>query len=209
MPVVGDEEIDPAVVVVVAGAHARGPADAIEPDACGDVLERAVVLVAIQPAEGPIRRGPRHLAAARLLEPRAAQHERVEPAVAVVVDQAGAAAVRLEDESLAFDAAVDARMAQAGLLGDVGERDGPGVGRWRACRSAMAVRGCAGAEDASAAFRLKPEATQRLGRWLPASAGRLRSRSHRSRGLRSRSAISNSRFASSSRPVCCSSCASR
>ena len=52
----------------------------------------------------------------RALQPRAAEHEQIEPAVVVVIEKRDAAADDLDDVALAVDAAVDDRLGQAGLL---------------------------------------------------------------------------------------------
>ena len=56
MAVVGDEQIDVAVVVVVAGADALSPAAAADARLRGDVGEGAVAVVAIQMARPAPRR---------------------------------------------------------------------------------------------------------------------------------------------------------
>jgi hypothetical protein len=43
----------------------------------------------------------------RPLESRPAEHERIEPAVTVVVDERHAGAIRFDDEALAIEATVD------------------------------------------------------------------------------------------------------
>ena len=75
-------------------------------------VKRAVAVVAIE----PVGRGGR-----RVLQPRAAQHQHVEPAVVVVVEEGDAAADDLDDVALGVDAAVDARLRQPGLARHVGE----------------------------------------------------------------------------------------
>ena len=83
LAVVGDEEIVEAVVVVVADGHRRGPARSRQPGLLGHVGEGAVAVVLVE-AIGRARR--------RAFEARAAQHEDVEPAVVVVVEERHAAA---------------------------------------------------------------------------------------------------------------------
>ena len=108
--VVSEEQIQPSVVVVVAGAHAGRPPGAAQPDPIGHVRERAVAPVAIQPIGRRLAGAKRRVAPLAVSEASAAQHERVEPAVAVVVDERDTGAVGLDDEPLSIDAAVDRRM---------------------------------------------------------------------------------------------------
>ena len=58
LPVVGDEEVGPAVVVVVAGAHRRGPAGAAQAGLVRDVGEGAVVVVAVEAVRGRLAPRP-------------------------------------------------------------------------------------------------------------------------------------------------------
>ena len=81
----------------------------------GDVFEGAVAFVAIQPVGG-VEAAP--------VEPGSAEHQRVEPAIAVDVDERNPRAVGLDDVPLAVDASENRRMDEARLACDVGERDG-------------------------------------------------------------------------------------
>ncbi|PYR03688.1 MAG: hypothetical protein DMG00_25630 [Acidobacteria bacterium] len=60
-----------------------------------------------------------------VLQPRPVQHERIDPAVVVVVEQRDAGAIGFDDEAFAVDAAVGGRLAQPRPVGDVDERHGP------------------------------------------------------------------------------------
>ena len=107
LSVVGHEQIEPAVVVVVAGTDARRPTRAAQPGALGDVLERAVALVPIEAVGRRLGRWITRVGPLAVAKARAAQHERVNPAIAIDVGKGHAGAVGLEDESLAIDAAID------------------------------------------------------------------------------------------------------
>ena len=97
-----DEQVDPPVVVVVAGARALSPSAQCQAGAAGDVFERAVALVAIEMAG-------RLLAFRKSLQGRAVDDEGVEPAVVVVVERGDAGAGGLEQETIGANAAVDGR----------------------------------------------------------------------------------------------------
>jgi len=88
--VVGHEQIDVAVVVVVAGADALSPAAAGDACLVGDVGKRAVAFVSIQVAD-------RCIVARRSLQTRTVDEKDVWPPVVVVVDDGDAAARRFED----------------------------------------------------------------------------------------------------------------
>ena len=135
LPVVGDEDVQPAVVVVVAGTDARCPPDIVssgspfppvhQTGARRHITERAVVIIPVQPGQ---RRFPRRIRfgfARPRLQPRPVQNERIHPAVVVVVEERDAGAVGLDDEALAIDVAIDRRLAQSGAIGDIDERHRP------------------------------------------------------------------------------------
>ena len=86
----GDEQVGPAVVVVVAHHGSLGPAGIAHARLVGDVGKRAVVIVVVERA-ARLLAGLRHLHALRIGEVD------VGPAVAVVVDEGHAAAHRLDD----------------------------------------------------------------------------------------------------------------
>ena len=120
--VVGDVEIEPAVVVGVESQHAEpGSLLRADPGARGDVLERAVAAIAVQTVgDRRVRRGPavvgraaRHAADLVDLEAEVevVGDEEVEPAVAVVVQ---------EDADT-----LQRGIADAALGGDVGEVPSP------------------------------------------------------------------------------------
>ena len=110
--VAGDEQVVEAVVVEVADGHRRRPAGAGQSGFRRDVGEGAVAVVLVEAIGGFGRRG---------LQPGPAQHQHVEPAVVVVVEERHAAAHDLDDVALAVDTAVDGRLRQPGLARDVGE----------------------------------------------------------------------------------------
>ena len=171
---ISHEEVDPAVVVVVSGTDARCPADTLQPDTAGHVLEGAVVAVAVETTARCRVTRPDLFLPRIGLEAGAAQDESVHPPVAVEVHERGSAAIRFDDEALAVGFAVNAGMGQAGLFRDVGKAHRP------------RRRGCLRARD---------------GQHGDATNGRRRP-VHGVRDPVRRSAMSNSRLASSVRPIC-------
>src|SRR5215471_17137327 len=110
LSVVGDIEVFPAVVVVVADANALSPARSGEAGLVGNVGECAVVVIAVE----VIGRG---LAAGKAFESGSIDQENVWPAIVVVVDDANAGAGSFDDVLLGIDAAEDVRRRQSGLAG--------------------------------------------------------------------------------------------
>ncbi len=111
----GDEEIVEAVVVVVADATGLAPAGVRQPGLRRDVGERAVAVVVKEVARGPVGADGR-------IEAGGVHQEDVEPAVAIVVEERGAAAHLLEQELLVGRAARDVlRLQQARGRRDVRE----------------------------------------------------------------------------------------
>ena len=102
--IVGHEEVDQPVAVVVEKAAGRPPASAVagDPSLFGNIFERAVPLVAIQDVLAPVG------------------HEQVVVSVVVIVSDA--------------TALPPSRMRQACILGHVGERTVPIVVKQVACR---------------------------------------------------------------------------
>ena len=225
LPVVGREQIEAAVVVVVADADARCPADRAETGARRDIGERAIVVVAVEMRRGSPAGRMRLVLARQLLQPRAVQHQRVQPAVVVVVEECDAGPVGFDDETLAVDAAVHRRLAQPGTIRDVVERDGPIGGR-----SLRSGGGCDRQQEQRGGRRGQQPAsgdtprrdtgnarnTQRVAlaavyagaRSIVVTCASLSRPDHLTSPCR-RSAMANSPFASSARPACCSSCARR
>ena len=107
----GDVDVVAAVVVVVADGHAHAVHLDVQAAAGGDVGERAVLIVAVERAEG--------LAAARR-PVLAVDQQDVGPAVAIGIEERAARAQRLRQKLLPGPAAV-VREVDAGLRGDVGE----------------------------------------------------------------------------------------
>ena len=183
---VGDEQIDAPVAVRIAGAHARRPADAVEPRGRRRVDEPSAH-VAIQPDPRRLPGRPRPVAPPGGLELRAVQRHEVDPPVLVEIDHRHAAAIGLDDEALARRIAVGDGMREAGLAATSTKRTG------------HAARG----------IRLRG-ADQRERRQDRGARGQHRgTRGHSSPRVASRSAMANCSFASSARPSCCRSCASR
>ena len=116
LAIVGHEQIDVAVVVVVARARALAPAARRETCARRHVFEGAIALVAIQ----VIRR---LLSLRKTFEHRAVDEEDVEPSVFVIVEHGRAAAGGFEQVLVGLFSTVDSCRDQARLAGDVGERE--------------------------------------------------------------------------------------
>ena len=125
LAVVGEEQVGPAVVVVITGAYARCPSGAPQARGLGHILESPVSLVAIQAVGGRGAGSVRDFLARAFLQPCAAERQRIEPPVVVVIDERHARAVGLDDEPLAIDAAIDHRVPKTRALGDIGELHAP------------------------------------------------------------------------------------
>ena len=113
---VRDVEIDPAVVVVVAGAGAHAVLAMLDAGPGRDVLERAVAAV-------PVQAVPRLLRDRRIGERSAVDQEDVDPAVVVVVEEQPARAHGL-DQVFVGARAVDVAEVHAGLAADIREPHG-------------------------------------------------------------------------------------
>src|SRR5207302_1754499 len=111
---VGDEEIVPAVVVVVADAHALSPAGVREACLCCYVGESAIPIVA---EEMRGRLGPSRKA----FKPRTIYEKNVQPAVIVVVVEGHAASRGLQQIFVLVLAAEDSLRVQARLASDIQE----------------------------------------------------------------------------------------
>jgi len=111
--VVGDVEIFPAIVVVIADANSLAPSGVSEAYFLGDVGERAVVIVVIEMA------GLRFSMCG--IESGAVDDENIRPAIVVVVEDSDAGAGGFDDVLFTVDAAENHGIGEAGLLGDVGE----------------------------------------------------------------------------------------
>jgi len=117
LPVIGEEEILPTVVVIIAHAHALGPSGIGEPGFGGDVGEGAVAIIVVEPVTG----------AGRSSDERApSENEDIHPAVVVVVEKGAAGGHGFDDVGKAVGLAVDDRLCEAGGLGYI---DKPGEGR--------------------------------------------------------------------------------
>ena len=113
LAVVAHVDVGPAVVVVVGNRAAISPAVVGHAGLLRDIGERAVVIVVEQ-------RGVRRLfLAVERVEGRAVDEVDIEPAVVVVVDQANAGAVGLDDEVLLRGAHLVDPAGEPGLFGDV------------------------------------------------------------------------------------------
>ncbi len=127
LAVVTDEEIVPAVVVVVADAAALAPAAVCEAGFGGDVGEGAVAIVFEEVRDG-------FLALGKAFDTGAVDEEDIDPVVVIVVEESYAAACGFEEISVFVFATVDGFGVEAGLAGDVDEADAErsaGDGGWR------------------------------------------------------------------------------
>src|SRR5271157_5023380 len=125
LAVVGDVEIFPAVVVVVADTDALSPTARGQARFRGDIGERAVMIVAVEMVRRP-------LTGFRRFQGCAVHDEDIEPAIIVVVEDGDARACGLNNVLLAVGPAEDFRYRQPGLLGDINE-----VGDWLRWRSRL------------------------------------------------------------------------
>jgi hypothetical protein len=114
LAVVGDVEVFPSVVVIVADADALAPAGRGQTRLGGDVGEGAVVIVVIQ-AVG------RALPGGKSFELRAIHQKDVRPAVVVIVENCDAGSGGFDDVFFAVDAAESVLRGEAGFLGQVDE----------------------------------------------------------------------------------------
>ena len=145
----------------VAGAHARRPADAVEPRGLRRVDEPSAH-VAIHPDP---RRLPGGHARARRPAARAGCRSAspVDPPSSSRIDHRHAAAVGLDDEALARHVAVGDRMREAGLTGHVDEAHGPLARRFDGA-APSSERGDAGAGGERRARAVTPRLASRAAR---------------------------------------------
>ena len=114
LSVVGDVEVFPSIVVVVAHADALAPAVRGQPGLSGHVGKSSVVLIAIQMI-GRSRSGRKSL------ERGAVHQENIGPAIVVVVENRNAGSRGLNDVFLGVFSAKDLGHGQAGFLRRVNE----------------------------------------------------------------------------------------
>src|ERR1035441_5762450 len=129
LPVVGDVEIFPSVVVVIADADPLAPARRSQTRFHSDISEGAVVIVAIEMIGGSFTRG-------KAFQGCSVHQKNVGPAVVIVVENGRAGASGFDDVLLRVLAAEHDGRRQASLLGNVG-KVGDGVLRrfgWRLSR---------------------------------------------------------------------------
>ncbi len=144
MAVVTDEEIVPAVVVVVADAAALPPAAVCKAGFGGDVGEGAVAVVFEEVRDW-------FLALGKAFDAGAVDEEDVDPVVVVVVEESYTTACGFEEVSVLVFTAEDGFGIKAGLASDVDEADAErcaGDGGWRAfgCGTRLGVVSRTGAE---------------------------------------------------------------
>src|SRR6185312_14567618 len=113
LPHAGDEQVVPAVVIVIADRHAGRPHAASKTRLRRHVFERAVAIVVIKTDSGFGRR--------RAGLALAGEDDDILPAVIVVVDKRCAASHRAQDVIDVTFVTVDHRRRQAGLFGHIDE----------------------------------------------------------------------------------------
>src|SRR5262249_49195596 len=114
LPIVGDVQVFPTIVVVVADADALSPARGIQTGSFSHVCEGSVVVVVIQATGRPFSRG-------KSIEFGAIYQKDVGPAIVVVVENGDAVSRGLDDVFLGVDSAEDVLCSQPRLFGDVSE----------------------------------------------------------------------------------------
>ena len=112
--VVGDVKIFPAVVVIVADAHALAPTGVREAGFLRDVGKGSVVIVVVEVAR-------RSSLGGRCVESGAVDNEDVRPAIVVVIEDGDAGSGGLDDVFLGVDAAKNFDDVEACFFGDIGE----------------------------------------------------------------------------------------
>src|SRR5690349_16625096 len=83
VPVVGDEQVVETVIVVIADSNGGRPTGTVQSGFRGDIGKTAIPVVLVKTVGGS-----RRIA----LQPRAAEHEQIHPAIVVVVDKRDAGA---------------------------------------------------------------------------------------------------------------------
>ncbi len=110
---IGEEEVVEAVVVVIADGTRPTPSrGAPDPDFAVTSVKVPSRLIHVESIA---------CAGGCCAEARAAEHQNVEPAIMIVIEESDAAAVGLEDVAFGIDVSVDAGRSQAGVVRNVGE----------------------------------------------------------------------------------------
>src|ERR1700722_10835439 len=110
--IIRDEQIVQTIVVVIADGHARDPARTRQAGFRGDIEERSIAIVLVQPVAGSHGRSPKS---------SATQNQNVEPAVVIEIEERDAASDGFQNVLLSIDASINAGSIKAGLSRDVGE----------------------------------------------------------------------------------------
>src|SRR5712664_1923829 len=114
LAVIGDVEVDPAVIVVVTHTNALAPSGVGQPRLFRDVAEGAVMIVAIQMVRRSFSRG-------ESLEFGPIDDENVRPAIVVVVENRNARPGRFDDVLLCVLPAENIHHGESGFLRGVSE----------------------------------------------------------------------------------------
>ena len=114
LSVIGDVEIFPAVVVIVADTNALTPAGSDESRTFRHVRECSVMIVMIEVVR-------RRASCREAFQGRAIHKEDIRPAIVVVIEDGYACSRALQDVSAALFASEDIRHGETGFLGDVCE----------------------------------------------------------------------------------------
>ena len=112
LPVSGDVEVFPPVVVIITHAHALAPACGGQARLRSYVAEGSIVVVAVKMVAGALSGG-------KPFEGCSVHEEDVWPSVVVVIEDGDAGSGGLNDVFLGLHAAEDIRTHQAGLFGYV------------------------------------------------------------------------------------------
>lgn len=122
--VVGDVEIFPAIIVIIADADSLPPTGVGQAGFARDLGESAVVIVMVEMTG-------REVAGGRRIESGAVNDEDVRPAIVVIVEDGDAGPGSLDDVFLGVHAAKDFRGRETCFFGDIGEMsDGFGNVFW-------------------------------------------------------------------------------
>ena len=115
LPVIGDEQVFPSIVVVIADAYALTPACGVsESGNFGHVGERAVVIVAVEMIGWGIIRW-------KSFQRRSVHQENVRPAIVIVVKDCHPGSGGLEDVLLCLPASEHVHHRDPGILCDIDE----------------------------------------------------------------------------------------
>src|SRR5438445_319951 len=114
LPVICQEQVIAAIVVVITHTNAIAPAGLQDPGLGSRVGECPVSVIVIEMARGG-------LAGGETFQARAAGDKNIQPAIVVVVKERNAGTVGFHDISLLIFVSINRRSSQAGARSNVGE----------------------------------------------------------------------------------------